>query len=117
MYSFGFLASLLAIVGCIAASPTRPEKRTFSVTKAHNRDERVFDGAWALRKAYLRHGISLPEGLEKRQAPSMTPSAPNPRYTADVAAITESNDLEYLSPIEVGGVTMKLDFDTGSSDL
>jgi hypothetical protein len=117
MYRLGFLASLLTFISYVVASPTRIEKKTFSVTKPHNRDEGLFDGAWALRKAYLRHGIPLPDGLQKRQAPSLTQAAPNPGYTADVPAISESNDLEYLSPTDVGGVMMNLDFDTGSSDL
>lgn len=29
----------------------------------------------------------------------------------------EENDLEYLTPVNVGGTTLNLDFDTGSADL
>lgn len=29
----------------------------------------------------------------------------------------EQNDLEYLTPVNVGGTTLNLDFDTGSADL
>lgn len=29
----------------------------------------------------------------------------------------EANDMEYLTPVNVGGTTLNLDFDTGSADL
>jgi aspergillopepsin I len=44
------------------------------------------------------------------------PAAP-PSTTASEVAVTEKNDLEYLSPVDIGGTIMQLDFDTGSSDL
>jgi hypothetical protein len=92
------------------ASPLVKKGHAFSVThELHNRAERMFDGAWALKKAYLRHGIPLPEHLHKRDAPV--------NNVASVPAQSDNNDLEYLSPVEVGGVKMMLDFDTGSSDL
>ncbi|KAK8052462.1 eukaryotic aspartyl protease [Apiospora rasikravindrae] len=34
-----------------------------------------------------------------------------------VAAKPEENDVEYLSPVKIGGQTVNLDFDSGSSDL
>lgn len=34
-----------------------------------------------------------------------------------VEAIPEENDTEYLSPVDIGGQKVNLDFDTGSSDL
>lgn len=37
--------------------------------------------------------------------------------TGLVTAIPETNDVEYLSPITVGGQTLNVDFDSGSSDL
>jgi hypothetical protein len=117
MFGFSLFVALSLLLGGVTSSPTPLEKRSFSVSRPHNVEERLFDGAWALRKAYLRHGIPLPESLEKRQTPSPAQSASNPGTTAEVAAITEQNDLEYVSPTEIGGVMMNLDFDTGSSDL
>jgi aspergillopepsin I len=111
MFGSSILVFGLALIGFVHTAPSKIYKRTFSVTKPHNVEENQFDGAWALKKAYLRHGLPLPRGLEKRQIPA------SPKVVASVAATTESNDLEYLSPIEVGGVQMNLDFDTGSSDL
>jgi len=109
-----FLLSLFAVLLpiCSLASPVTKVGKSFSIThQQHNRAERMFDGAWALKKAYLRHGIPLPEHLEKRQTPQPVVNV------ASVPAQSENNDLEYLSPVEVGGVKMMLDFDTGSSDL
>ncbi|KAK8042985.1 eukaryotic aspartyl protease [Apiospora phragmitis] len=37
--------------------------------------------------------------------------------TGLVAAKPEKNDVEYLSPVKIGGQTVNLDFDSGSSDL
>lgn len=37
--------------------------------------------------------------------------------TGNVAATPEQGDVEYLAPISIGGQTMNMDFDSGSSDL
>ncbi|KAI1077995.1 acid protease [Whalleya microplaca] len=37
--------------------------------------------------------------------------------TGTVANNPEANDVEYLSPVKIGGQTLNLDFDSGSSDL
>ncbi|KAK5996892.1 Aspartic protease PEP3 [Cladobotryum mycophilum] len=37
--------------------------------------------------------------------------------TGSVVATPENNDVEFLSPVNIGGQTLNLDFDTGSSDL
>ncbi|KAI1103821.1 acid protease [Jackrogersella minutella] len=44
-----------------------------------------------------------------------TGSAPN--GTGLVTNTPEANDVEYLSPVNIGGQTLNLDFDSGSSDL
>jgi aspergillopepsin I len=112
MVAFNILVLIIAFANTSFASPLMKKGHSFSVThELHNRAERMFDGAWALKKAYLRHGIALPEHLHKRQAPEPVINV------ASVPAVSDNNDLEYLSPVEVGGVKMMLDFDTGSSDL
>jgi aspergillopepsin I len=75
------------------------------------------DGAAALRRAYFKHNLILPAGFEKRQLPPSPVAPAGPKETASVIALTDQNDLEYLSPVNIGGSTMRMDFDTGSSDL
>ncbi|KAI1758007.1 acid protease [Xylaria castorea] len=43
--------------------------------------------------------------------------AANKNGTGLVANVPEANDVEYLSPVNIGGQVVNLDFDTGSSDL
>jgi len=109
------VVSVLAWSSCVLASPAPVQKRTFSVNRPILRSE-LEDGPLALRRAYLKHGIDLPPGLEKRQAPAPT-AVPPPKATGSTVAISDKNDLEYLSPVNIGGVMMQMDFDTGSSDL
>ncbi|KAF2434587.1 acid protease [Tothia fuscella] len=115
MLSTSLLASLL-VSSTLAAAPNPLEKRAFSV-KSNSQTGRFRDGPNALRKAYLKHGIEVPSALEKRQAASGIASGPQPTATSSIVAVTEQNDLEYLSPVDIGGTIMELDFDTGSSDL
>lgn len=44
-------------------------------------------------------------------------AAANGTGTGIVTATPEQGDVEYLSPISIGGQTMNMDFDSGSSDL
>ena len=48
---------------------------------------------------------------------STNQAAANNSQTGLVEAIPEANDVEYLSPVKIGGQSVTLDFDTGSSDL
>jgi hypothetical protein len=94
------------------------QKRTFSVIQTQNAAEQ-FDGAYALKKAYLKHGLPVPASLQKRQLtyPQSSTVGNQGGATGNVIAVSEANDLEYVSPVSVGGTMMRLDFDTGSSDL
>jgi hypothetical protein len=118
MLSETILTTLLAFSSYASATSKDLEKRAFSVPHSAPK-EQYHDGPEALRKAYLKHGIALPEALAKRQAPPPTPpaSAPKGTTTASIVANTQQNDLEYLSPVLIGNTMMALDFDTGSSDL
>ncbi|KAI1355997.1 aspartic peptidase domain-containing protein [Xylaria sp. FL0043] len=49
-------------------------------------------------------------------APQQTATA-NTNGTGIVQNVPEANDVEYLSPVNIGGQVLNLDFDTGSSDL
>ena len=50
-------------------------------------------------------------------APADVKAAAASAQSGSVAANPEQYDSEYLCPVTVGGQTLNLDFDTGSSDL
>lgn len=56
-------------------------------------------------KSLAKYGIAVPANI-KAAAESGT-----------ATATPEDNDIEYLTPVDVGGTTLNLDFDTGSADL
>jgi hypothetical protein len=53
-------------------------------------------------------------GNQTQAAPAAQPSS---GQTGSVTNTPEGNDVEFLSPVNIGGQTLNLDFDTGSSDL
>jgi hypothetical protein len=63
--------------------------------------------------AYRKFGFTMPIRAANTTAGNATAGA----GTGVVAAAPEPNNAEYLSPVNIGGQTVTLDFDTGSSDL
>ena len=78
-------------------------------------------GGVAMRKAYTKFGIEgtglLPELAVKTTLVPAEKAASSSGETGDVTATPVQDDAEFLSPISVGGQTLVMDFDTGSSDL
>jgi hypothetical protein len=126
-----FFVILLATIVLAFPTPTRKrnlQKRSFKVPRQLNKDHPTGpDGPAALRKVFRKYNfqsktvftskegfISL-EKLNKNEtdAAAATPS----NQTGTVAANPENNAALFLSPVDVGGQTLNLDFDTGSSDL
>ena len=86
----------------------------------------------AAYKAYSKWSIPMPDGLvdahkalqkkKKKGAKAAGGAAANTTaaaagQTGNVTNTPEDGDVEFLSPITVGGQKMVMDFDTGSSDL
>jgi aspergillopepsin I len=65
------------------------------------------NGTRALAKAFRKFNAPLPKILANAAGTE----------TGTVAATPEEFDTEYLAPVSIGGQTLTLDFDTGSSDL
>ncbi|TGJ80708.1 hypothetical protein E0Z10_g8055 [Xylaria hypoxylon] len=61
-------------------------------------------------------GVGAGAGAAGNAAPQQGAVA-NTNGTGLVANVPEANDVEYLSPVNIGGQVVNLDFDTGSSDL
>jgi len=66
-----------------------------------------------------KHGVVMRRHHGRVHHPGKSTTAPNMTGEGEVTAEDIQNDLEYACPVTIGtpGVTLKLDFDTGSSDL
>jgi hypothetical protein len=106
-----FIVSLLAASAIAAPATANIQKRSFvhHVKRSINRRDPGV-GPDAMLKAYRKFGFQL----VGRQANTTANAAAG---TGTVAAVPEPNAAEYLSPVNIGGQTVTLDFDTGSSDL
>jgi hypothetical protein len=77
---------------------------------------------WGLIGARHRGGKSRkPKGSTNTTTPTTTPTTTTPNTTqaetGEVTATPEQNAALFLSPVTIGGQTLNMDFDTGSSDL
>lgn len=119
---------LLTLLICSVSSSPLPHKkqgRSFKVPRVR-RSNYVPDGPAALKRAYAKFGIvptavdlgqldfdPLPAGVN-REAVSKTTQ---PDESGAVANAPTRNDVQYLSPVTIGGQEFVMNFDTGSSDL
>ena len=80
------------------------------------------DGTVAMRKAYNKFGLKdfgmIPElGVSPSLVPFSELAASSGSANGQVSATSSQNDAEFLSPVSVGGQTLIMNFDTGSSDM
>ena len=103
IYQVTVAATLLSLVSAV------PFKSTFSVPQVVNRPGFKTSGPAAMAKTYAKFNKEMPPIVAAAAA------------TADgtVEADPTQYDSEYLEQVTIGtpGVTLNLDFDTGSSDL
>jgi hypothetical protein len=107
------LAALAAIAAVAVASPVEPRASVpnvkFSVPQVSTGNTKVAAPPLALSKAIKKYGGTPPTVVEKAAAAA--------QQSGTVTANSYNGDSEYLCPVSVGGTTLNLDFDTGSSDL
>lgn len=123
-YTLLFLTTA-ALSAPTAAAP-KLKGRSFEVQRVR-RAGYVPNGPAALRKAYRKYNITATHlGLDvlefepiKHQASSSVDATNSSGSGEDgsVAAVATSGDTEFLAAVNIGGQTMMMDFDTGSSDL
>ncbi|TLD15233.1 hypothetical protein PspLS_10637 [Pyricularia sp. CBS 133598] len=133
-----YLALLASLVSAAPANNQKRsiQKRSFKVDRVRNLNFKGHNGPRELMKAYAKYSMPVPQGLLDAIAAQGKPefksqsvgesriSAADPSTNLTkaagvglVTATPEAGDVEYLSPVTIGGQTMNLDFDTGSSDL
>ncbi|KAL1986983.1 hypothetical protein VTN96DRAFT_5139 [Rasamsonia emersonii] len=123
-----FLCTLLFFSSLALGVPTAPKRkgRSFKVDRVR-RSDYVPYGPAALRKAYRKFNITQTNfGLDVLDFEPIKPSelaskaTTNPKEPDEqgaVSAMSINNDAEFVSPVQIGGQTLVMDFDTGSSDL
>ncbi|KAF7866683.1 hypothetical protein EAF04_005525 [Stromatinia cepivora] len=132
---------VLALLNLVLAAPHPAQKRSFKVERVANPNyvgRTAGAGTRALIKAYNKHSMTLPASLVEAMNSDANPAFPEGNSKAGtgsttavaaaasgsgaagtgvVVATPETGDTEYLSQVNIGGQTMTMDFDSGSSDL
>lgn len=133
---------LVALVAAVPAPNTIQKRGVFKVDRAVNPSFKGRNGAKQLLKSLRKYRMKVsPELMDaiRNQGSTATASAAvvDSKFaqvntnsavatnttvaatngTGVVTATPEQGDIEYLSPVTIGGQTLNLDFDSGSSDL
>ncbi|OKL64239.1 putative aspergillopepsin A-like aspartic endopeptidase [Talaromyces atroroseus] len=126
-----FYTILLITTAVLSAPATLPaaklKGRSFEVQRVR-RAGYVPHGPAALRKAYRKFNITAthlglealdfePIKLTSNALGTQSAAAKNSTENGTVAAVATSGDTEFVAAVSIGGQTLMLDFDTGSSDL
>lgn len=125
------LSLLLIITFLITASssaPARLQGRSFKVHEKRNVGAEFRDGEAAMGRAYRKFGIPVPESHTSNKVVTSDSKYKNltdeavatngGTVASKIAAATEQEgDTSFLSPITIGGQSLNMNFDTGSSDL
>jgi hypothetical protein len=129
---FFLLVTLLATIALAHPSPARRKlvARSFKVPRSLNPDHPTgLNGGDAMAKAYRKFGWGLigarhrggksrkPMASTNTTTPTTTTPNTTQAETGEVIATPEQNASLFLSPVTIGGQTLNMDFDTGSSDL
>lgn len=147
MFSLLKLLSFLGLLATFSsAAPGVIQKRSFKVERVRNVNFKGYNGPRQLLKAYRKYSMPIPPALlDAIHHQSTPPATENVQTKAKgknkgkagaasaanngtaptfgnstvglVTATPETGDIEYLSPVQIGGQTLNLDFDSGSSDL
>lgn len=98
--------SLVGLAAVAFAAPTEKTSSKFSVKQVARPATKTSNFAAAYGRALSKYGAVVPSSVKAAAAAS------------GVATNTPTaNDEEYLTPVNIGGTTLNLDFDTGSADL
>ena len=107
---FSKLGAASALVALTSATPVdyEPlEKRGVAFKLDQSIPKPLLAGAVSMLYTYNKFKAAAPEDVVSAAA----------NNDGTVTATPEQYDSEYLCPVTIGGQTLNLDFDTGSSDL
>lgn len=126
------LVLLLSICYYALAIPTthhyQHQNKSFRVKRVRRGNAHV-DGLGALRKAYRKYGItpSSPDGIDPPDFELYDKSllgvlsgyehSQDPGQEGSTTATSVRNDVEFVSPVNIGGQSITMTFDTGSADM
>lgn len=141
----GFLAA--SVAAAPSANPNIQKRGVFKVDRVRNANFQGHNGPKQLLKSLRKYRMNIPPELMdaiKSQGPAVSATSVEDKLTNSlavgnnnaagtnvsaatngtaapgtglVATTPEQGDVEYLSPVTIGGQTLNLDFDSGSSDL
>jgi len=110
-----YVTLILGLSACsLFASPTRSGE-SFSVPRIHQTGVRR-SGPAAIAAAFRKYGWTLPTAPPGHEDIYHSSKVAK-RQTGKVNATPEQYHAEYLCPVTIGGQTLNMDFDTGSSDF
>jgi aspergillopepsin I len=107
MVVFSKLATaVLGLAGVACAAPTATPRQGFTVNQlSRQAPKRSINLPGIYSNALNKYGASVPTHVRDAAVHGSAVTTP------------EAEDLEYLTPVNVGGTVLNLDFDTGSADL
>ncbi|KAJ6126646.1 Penicillopepsin-1 [Penicillium sp. IBT 18751x] len=98
--------TLAGLASIASAAPATKVGSKFSLNQVARPATKASNFAASYGRALSKYGATVPSHIEAAAVAS------------GVATTTpEANDEEYLTPVNIGGTTLNLDFDTGSADL
>jgi len=112
LYSYASAALLASATLSLAAPADVLQRSTFKVEQVATGNKQVHALPIAMMNTYAKYakiGAVAP--------PQVKAAAQAAAQSGAVSAYSQGGDEQYLCPVNVGGTTMNLDFDTGSSDL
>ncbi|KAK2845293.1 hypothetical protein FQN49_005863 [Arthroderma sp. PD_2] len=119
---------LVAVLLPLAFSKPTPQKKSPGSFKVHlarrSGPEYAHDGATDLQRAYAKYGIPAPkevddyqpEPIRKFQGHSKIANDEDDDENGEVENNPTNHDIQFLSPVTIGGQSFIMNFDTGSSD-
>ncbi|KAJ5098665.1 hypothetical protein N7532_005666 [Penicillium argentinense] len=107
MVVFSKVTAVLAGIASVTSAVPMGGKNKFTINQSVRpvTKARTINLPGMYANALSKYGATIPTGVKAAADSGSATTTP------------EDNDIEYLTPVNVGGTTLNLDFDTGSADL